>query len=245
MTPENWFDAFISEVEFGKLPHLFFFVGALNLPALNEKNMTELQAAAVHQDPSEASLVLLLDAWSLGWKHKGRVRAVGPGAYEKYCTLGLYAHGGISGITRASNDEDACRAVNHFLKSRFPGKTWTSIAILRNPKMGLHRDLMNLKGHMNHALTLGSFSGGRVWVEDENGDAPEKVEMKTKTRALLGTWHDIHDSPITFDARRFHQVEPHEGHMWALAAYTPRAFLWMKDDDASRLASLSFPLPSK
>ena len=82
-------------------------------------------------------------------------------------------------------------------------------------------------------------------MEDENADAPEKVEMKTKTRALIGTWHDIHDRPITFDARRFHQVEPHEGHMWALAAYTPRAFLRMKDDDASRLSSLDFPLPSK
>ena len=78
--------------------------------------------------------------------------------------------------------------------------------------------------------------------ELENGDAPDKVEMKTKTRAH-GTWHDIHDKPITFDARRFHQVEPHEGHTRALAAYTPRAFLWMKDDDASRLASLGFPLP--
>ena len=223
MRPRISFDVFISEVEFVKLP-LFFLVGALNLPTLNEKNMTELQAAAVHQDPSEASLVLLLDAWSLGWKHKGRVRAVGPDAYEKYCTLGLYAHGSISGITRTSNDEDVCRAVNHFLKSRFPGKTWTSIAILCNSKMGLHRDLMNLKGHMNHVLTLGSFSRGQVWVEDENGDAPEKVEMKTKTRTLLGTWHDIHDRPITFDARRFHQVEPHEGHMRALAAYTLRVF---------------------
>ena len=190
----------------------FWFVGALNLPASKYKTMTELRAASVHQDSSEA---------------------------------GLYAHGGVSGITLASNDEDACRAVNHFLKSRFPDKTWTSIAILCNPKMGLHRDLMNLKGHMNHAVTLGSFSEGRVWVEDENGDAPEKVEMKTKTRTLVGTWHDIHDAPITFDARRFHQVEPHEGHMWALAAYTPRAFLWMKNDDALRLGSLGFPLPSK
>ena len=88
--------------------------------------------------------------------------------------------------------------------------------------MGLHRDLMNLKGYVNAVTLLGSLSGGRVWVEDENGDAPEKVEIKTKTRTLIGTWHDIHDRPITFDARRFHQVEPHEGHMWALAAYTPR-----------------------
>ena len=33
--------------------------------------------------------------------------------------------------------------------------------------------------------------------------------------------------------------------MWALAAYTPRAFLWMKDDDASRLSSLGDPASLK
>ena len=66
-------------------------------------------------------------------------------------------------------------------------------------------------GHMNHAITLGSFSGGRVWVENENGSFPVQVKLRTKTRFLMGTWHDIHDKPMTFDARRFHQVEPHEG----------------------------------
>ena len=65
--------------------------------------------------------------------------------------LSLHAHNGISGITRTSDDEDSYGAINHFLKSRFPGKTWTSIAILCNPKMELHRDLMNLKGHMNRS----------------------------------------------------------------------------------------------
>ena len=114
---------------------------------------------------------------------KGANRAVGLGAYEKYCIPGLYAHGGTSGISRASNDENACRAINHFLRARFPGKTWTSIAILCNPKMGLHRDLLNLRGHSNHAVALGSFTGGRVWVEDENGDAAEEVNMKTKVRS--------------------------------------------------------------
>ena len=61
------------------------------------------------ESPSEQNLVKLLDAWSRGWKHKGRVRAVGPGAYEKYCTLGLYGHGGIVGISRMSDDEDIAR----------------------------------------------------------------------------------------------------------------------------------------
>ena len=86
---------------------------------------------------------------------------------------------------------------NHFLRARFPGKTWTSIAILCNPKMGLHRDLLNLRGHPNHAVVLGSFTN-RVWVEDENGDAAEEVNMKTKVRSLIGSWHDIHDKPIAF-----------------------------------------------
>ena len=168
-------------------------------------------ATAVFELPSEANLVHLLDRWSCKWKHRGRTRQIGPGAFEKYATLGLYAHGGIAGISRATDDEEICAAVNHFLRNRFPGKTWTSIAILCNPKMGLHRDLLNLKGHMNHAITLGSFSGGRVWVEDENGSFPAEVKLRTKTRSLMGTWHEIHDKPITFDARRFYQVEQHEG----------------------------------
>ena len=40
-------------------------------------------------------------------------------------------------------------------------------------------------------------------------------------------------------------VEPHEGHMWALAAYVPRAFAWISDENASRLSSLNFPLPER
>ena len=144
-------------------------------------------ATAVCELPSEANLVHLLDRWSCKWKHKGRTRQIGPGAFDKYATLGLYAHGGIAGISRASDDDEICRAVNHFLRNRFPRKTWTSIAILCNPKMGLHRDLMNLKEHMNHAITLGSFSGGRVWVEDKNGSFPAEVKLRTKTCSLIGS----------------------------------------------------------
>ena len=153
----------------------------------------------------------------------------------------------LTEASRASREPRMMKAPaepsNYFLRTRFPGKTWTSIAILCNPKMGLHRDLLNLRGHPNHAITLGSFTGGRVWIEDENGDAPAEVQMKSKIRALIGSWHDIRDKPITFNARRFHQVEPHEGHMWALAAYTLQAFKWLTNENAERLSSLGFPLP--
>ena len=64
---------------------------ATNLPpgARLEKDVPERQPLEVR-----TSLVLLLEAWFLGWKHKERVRAVAPGA---------------------------CK-VNHFLKARFAGK---------------------------------------------------------------------------------------------------------------------------
>ena len=89
-----------------------------------------------------------------------------------------------------------------------------------------------MKEQPNHAITLGSFTGGHVWVQDENGNSPAEVDMKSGVRSLIGTWYDIHDKPITFNARRFHQLEPHEGHMWALAAYTPQAFKHAWDDFA-------------
>ena len=71
---------------------------------------------------------------------------------------------------------------------------------------------------MNHAITLGSFSGGRVWVEDKNGSFPAEVKLRTKT---------------------------HEEHMWALAAYVPQAFRWISNENAERLLSLNFPLPER
>ena len=84
------------------------------------------------EQPSEANLVRLLDLWSADWKHRGLTRAVGPGAYEKYATLGLFGHGGVVGVSNATGLREACSAVNHFLKSRFPNGTWSSIAVLFN-----------------------------------------------------------------------------------------------------------------
>ena len=70
------------------------------------------------EGPSEANLVKLLDLWSAGWKHRRRTRAVEPGAYERYATLGLFGHGGVVDMSNATGLREACSAVNRFLKSR-------------------------------------------------------------------------------------------------------------------------------
>ena len=82
-----------------------------------------MQAAceAVLQSPSEDNVVRLLELWSPEWKHRGRQRAIGSGSYEQYCTLGIFAYGGNDPcLSKASANKEACVALNHFLRSRFP-----------------------------------------------------------------------------------------------------------------------------
>ena len=159
-------------------------------------------------------------------------RAVGPGAY-----------GGVVGVSNATGLREACAAVNGFLRSRFPNGTWTSIAVLFNPRMGLHRDIQNMAGHLNHALALGDYTGGRVWIEDDDGDSTAWLADKKGGRELRGRWLDMHDTPVSFDARRYHMVEPHEGSMWALAAYVPQAYARATEQHQQALREAGFPLP--
>ena len=149
----------------------------------------DVACEAVMSRASEHNLVALLDKWSTRWKHRGRTRAIGPHAYEKCSTLGFFGHGGVFGISRASQMKKECIAVNHFLRERFPNQTWTSIAVLYNPSMPLHRDILNMIGHANHAITLGNFMEGRVWIEDEKGQATTALlETKSGQKLLRGTW---------------------------------------------------------
>ena len=73
----------------------------------------------------------------------------------------------------------------------------------------------------------------------------ETTTKNGKVRELKGTWIDIHDRPMSFNARRFHKIEPHEGHMWALAAYTPQSFERCSDEVRSKLKELEFPCPDE
>ena len=61
----------------------------------------------------------------------------------------------------------APRRSMHFLKSRFLNGTWTCIAALFNPRMGLHHDIQNMPGHSN-SLESCARSGrrhGKVGVD--------------------------------------------------------------------------------
>ena len=85
--------------------------------------------------------------------------------------------------------------------------------------------------------------GGRVWVEDDAGTASVQLSTKKGLRELTGAWIDVHDRPVTFNARHYHMVEPHQGNMWCLAAYTPQPFKRATSDVVDALQQLDFPVP--
>ena len=130
----------------------------------------------VMEEPSEANLVQLLDLRSADWKHPRRTRAVGPRAWHATSTAPwLFGHGGLVGSPMPRACGQACAAVNHFLKSRFPNGTWTSIAVLFNPRMGLHRDIQNMidEGDAT-ALVAGKFASVILAWRKKAGAAPPR-----------------------------------------------------------------------
>ena len=143
------------------------------------------------EEPSEANLVQLLDLRSADWKHPGRTRAVGPRAWHATSTAPwLFGHGGLVGSPMPRACGQACAAVNHFLKSRFPNGTWTSIAVLFNPRMGLHRDIQNMidEGDAT-ALVAGKFASVILaWRKKAGAPHPgHKKACSTEARAILFT----------------------------------------------------------
>ena len=96
-------------------------------------------------------------------------------------------------------------------------------------------------GQPNHVIALGDFLGGRVCIEDDAGAASVQLSTKKGLRKLTGTWIDVHDRPVTFNVRRYHMVEPHQGNMWCLAAYAPQSFKRATSDVVDALKQLDFP----
>ncbi|CAE7236559.1 unnamed protein product [Symbiodinium sp. CCMP2592] len=193
------------------------------------------------REPTEANLVRLLDL--ADWKHRGRTRAVGPGAYERYATLGLFGHGGVVGVSNATGLRDACAACRCELLSQEP-LSERHLDVHRSALQPSHGAAPRHSEHASHALALGDYTGGRVWIEDDEGDSTAWLADKKGERELRGRWLDMHEKPVSFDARRYHMVEPHEGSMWALAAYVPQAYARATEQHRQALREAGFPLPA-
>ena len=88
-----------------------------------------------------------------------------------YVTLGAYQHGGIVNVTNATMKyEEDVRTAAALLRHDFPGETFTSMALVKNAVMPIHRDSYNMKGTSNLVSPLNVTKGSGVWQEMKVGD---------------------------------------------------------------------------
>eukprot|EP00971_Amphidinium_carterae_P239901 4762557-Amphidinium_carterae.2 len=93
---------------------------------------------------------------------------------ERSVLLGLFTRQGGTGITKSTWQHPLALQLALEL-----GKTWnipfTSVQInfhqshAAHKGMQLHQDAFNLPGHCNFTLVMGTFRGGRVWLQEEHG----------------------------------------------------------------------------
>ncbi|OLP85442.1 hypothetical protein AK812_SmicGene33582 [Symbiodinium microadriaticum] len=112
-----------------------------------------------------------------------------------------------------------------------------------------HRRPRSLRQACNavNGFLRGRFPNGTritrlLWETTQEGGCGSKTTTETPQPGW-NRWLDMHDKPVSFDARRYHMVEPHEGSMWALAAYVPPAYARATEQHRQALREAGFPLP--
>ena len=130
---------------------------------------------------------------------------------------------------------ELCEALNAFLGVLFPRCTWNAVCVARNIVTAARRDTANVQGSLNLSVSLGSFTGGQLWLEDAQGsvlrDIPE-LQQKIPGKLLC-----TKESPTSFPSHAWHMTEPFVGERWVLTAFT------MPNCPYELLEPLGFPKP--
>ena len=159
-------------------PCVFGVINAGNVESM------ELACRNATEEPSEANLVKLLDLWSAGWKRRGRTRAVGPGAYERYATLGLFRARGCGRRLERDGPVGSLHRREPLSADPLPGR---HLDVHRRAFQSPHGSAPR---HPEHARALescagsGEYTGGRVWIEDDEGGSTAWLEDKKGGREL-------------------------------------------------------------
>ncbi|CAE7259372.1 GIP, partial [Symbiodinium sp. CCMP2456] len=167
-------------------------------------------------------------------------------------SFGLFAHGNMAGLTRATRQMPlTCQYLNGCLKQWRPESkvTWTSFTIGLNVKSKIHIDAHNYDKSWNMTCTLGSFSGGELWLEmlEDDGPMPSRLQWETKNNGerapgrLLSSWRNS----VIFHPKTYHKTRAWTGRRWLMASFTARSIKSLDVDDRAFLRRVGFPLPSE
>ncbi|CAE7295005.1 unnamed protein product, partial [Symbiodinium sp. CCMP2592] len=163
-------------------------------------------------------------------------------------TYGLFTHGGVHGLTRATKDDDALvRFLNHFGREHLGDETkWTSISVTKNVAIGIHKDSNNLRGSLNYCTTVGQQSGGDLWLEADIDEAQARggdvVWKRDKGGWLPGRYHRTKETFFAFDPFKKHCSTTWEGTRWCITYHTVRGITEVGSEIKKFLRATGFPV---
>ena len=176
--------------------------------------------------------------------------AILPSVANKY---GLFRHGGVMGLTRASYEHPwMAKVLVKLLQEADPDAEFTSVYLSLDGEKGLHMDSRNEAGTLNYVYPLRlPRRGGDIWLELGNGDVVSNkiVELKDKSgRSHYGCALGLRESElISFNPRRRHAVLPWRGgpgERITVIGYTPARVNKISSTDKEHLTNLGFELPA-
>ena len=123
--------------------------------------------------------------------------------------------------------------LNLLLAKLWPTGSWNAVCVACNRETSMHRDLANAEHSSNFSVSLGDFTGGRLWVQEAEGSSFRAVPGVADP--IPGVEVSTHNAPICFDPTLWHCTLPFVGERWAITCYT------LADVPPAILAGFNFP----
>ena len=179
-------------------------------------------------------------------KRKTRRKMIKTDPKGYYHIFGQWTYGGMQGITKATQEwKTIAQYLNDFVRAHAPPDfTWTSLVFNNNSQSKVHSDSHNAGGSKNFVFSVGDYSGGEIWVEDNSvsdKDAVYKVDAKGKR--LKGSPRPSLRKAFLFDPKKKRCVLPYQGRRYSVVAYTALSHQKLSSEERHLLSDLGFRLP--
>ena len=165
-----------------------------------------------------------------------------------YVSVGAYQYGGRNGVTNTTYVFPEVTAwATEILKRDHPGCEFSSIALLKNVAMPIHRNDYNLKGGMNLISPLSVTRGSAIWEELKVGDAYRGKYMAKRKggKDLPGQLLSV-EKPAKVNPARYHEpVLGDDGDRILVVGYTVSKWFKLEGEMQQELEELGFVLPKE
>eukprot|EP00439_Symbiodinium_sp_Y106_P005521 s9192_g1.t1 len=141
--------------------------------------------------------------------------------------MGAYCHGGLRGITRASQvHPELCRYLNGFLRHSCQegvSREWSAVMVMVADSVSMHRDARNEPGSQN---VVAHVTSRKLWVEGLGeaqgaelvGEGPV-MQIGPQGEELQGYTVSVGQEAVGFNPKCRHMLLPATN--WVIAGYTP------------------------